>query len=135
MNWGSLMSHRQMGRQIAFEFVCHGAGHDDMAVALAPRDQKVAARQAHPDLAHRKLAPRGGDGGGAGGRAAGPREASATLPGAKLQMRRVEDLDEFIEALEATGAGESMFVSNLGAVGVDAQAQTHDYRCAFNPLG
>ena len=67
--------------------------------------------------------------GRAGARMASAAELASFLEGGFGTM------STFTWALEATGAGESMFVSNLGAVGVDAQAQTHDYRCAFNPLG
>ena len=36
-----------MRRQLAFEFICHGAGHQDVAVALANFHQEIAARLGH----------------------------------------------------------------------------------------
>src|SRR5262245_2882425 len=65
-----------------------------MAVAHPPLDDKVATRQAHLDLAAGKLAPRRGDAGRARGRAASTRQPRAPLPGAELEMRRAEHLDE-----------------------------------------
>ena len=72
---------QQLRRQGALEIERVRAGHQDMAVALAPFDQEVAAGQRHPHLAPGEPAPRGRDRRGAGGRAAGAREPGATLPG------------------------------------------------------
>ncbi len=54
--------------------------------ARAPFDREIAARQRDRHLAAGAAKPRGGDGGGASRRTAGPGEAGAALPGADHDM-------------------------------------------------
>ena len=84
----------QRRRQSALEIERVRPGHQDMAVALTPLDQKIAARQAHAHLAPGELAPRGRDRRSAGGRAASPRQPGAALPGADFQRVRRHDLHQ-----------------------------------------
>src|SRR5271169_6436868 len=68
------------------EFELDRAGHQHVVVDRAPLNRKIAAGQADPRLAAGKIVARGSDQGGAGGRAASPRQSGAALPNLETEM-------------------------------------------------
>src|SRR5260370_1479069 len=85
---------KQSGIEAAFIFEGRRARHQDVVVAFAPFDRKLAARQRNRDGTIGALEPRRGDGRRAGRRAAGLCQAGAALPGQRRDVAAVHHMGQ-----------------------------------------
>src|SRR5258708_23479259 len=85
---------KQSGIEAAFIFEGRRARHQDVVVAFAPFDRKLAARQRNRDGTIGALEPRRGDGRRAGRRAACLCQSGAALPGADRDVVAIDDMGQ-----------------------------------------